>query len=123
MAPSAGLLSLLADHATPSFLLEVAGEYLESVQAEISECELGMKESVRVDGTKNNDDGEEGKVNVSSNEHNDGDKLNKEQDDGALQQTRRKGSKRSRPKKGNEDELARLRKERDVMVQDVSPPS
>ncbi|MCJ1263906.1 hypothetical protein MMC22_003776 [Lobaria immixta] len=119
MAPSAGLLSLLADHTTPSFLLEVAGEYLESVQAEISECELGMKDGLRVDRTKNNNDGEERNGNVSSNEHDDGDKMNKELDEGALQQTRREGSEWSRPKKKNVDELARLRKERDVMVQDI----
>lgn len=122
MAPSAGLVSLLADHTTPSFLLEVAVEYLESLDEKISECELGMKEGVNNDERKNNDEGEGGRK-VYSKRHDDGDEMNKGLEGEAQQQTGRKGSEGSHSKKENEAELARLRKRRDVMVRDVSSPS
>ncbi|MCJ1426235.1 hypothetical protein MMC29_004138, partial [Sticta canariensis] len=111
MAPSAGLVSLLADHTTPSFLLEAAVEYLESLNEKISECELVIKEGV------NNDKGE-GEGKADSNRHDGGDETNKRLEGGAQQQTRRKGSKGSYSKKENEAELVRLRKQRDVIVRD-----
>lgn len=122
MAPSAGLLSLLADRVTPSFLLEAAGEYLESLDAEIRECELGIRPGVNVDEMKYNDEGEEGEKKVSSHELDDGDEMDKNLQMGAQQQARRKKNEGSHSKKEIEDMLARLRKDRDVMVQDVSSP-
>lgn len=110
MAPSACLASLLVDHVSPSLLLEIAGEGLESLDAEISQCELDIKEG-------GNDDGE-----ISSNGHDDGKGMNEELEGWAPQQTERKGREGSRSKTENQDELARLRRGRDVMVQDVSPP-
>lgn len=114
MAPSAGLVSLLALYATPSFLLEAAGEYLESLDAEISECELVIKEGINDDEKKNSDKGK-----ISFNGHDDGDGTNKKLEGRVQQQTTRK---RLEFEKENEDELARLYKKRDVMVQDVSSP-
>lgn len=122
MAPSAGLVSLLADHMTPSFLLEVAVEFLESLDEEISECELVIKEGVNSDERRNNNEGE-GEGKVLSNRHDDGDETNKGLEGGAQQQARQKRSEGSHSKKENEAELVRLHKQRDVMVRDVLSPS
>lgn len=122
MAPSAGLVSLLADHTTPSFLLEVAVEYLNSLDEKINECELVIKEGVNNDEMRNNDEGD-GWGKICSNRHDDGDETNKGLEGGAQQQTGRERSEGSHSKKENEAELVRLCKRRDVMVGDVSSPS
>ncbi|MCJ1462616.1 hypothetical protein MMC07_001218 [Pseudocyphellaria aurata] len=118
MAPSAGLLSLLAHYATPSFLMEVAGEHLESLEVEISACELAMKESVKNDQAKDSDEGK-----VPSNRHDSSSGMNKKLERETQQKTRRKRREESHPKKNAEDELKRLHIGRDVMIQDVSSPS
>lgn len=122
MAPSAGLVSLLAGSVTPSFLLEAAGEYLKSLDTEINECELGINQGFNDDETKINEERER-EGNFSSGGHDDRDETIKELEERARRQTGRKGNGGYRPKKGNGDELAWLRKDRDVIVQDVSFPS
>lgn len=118
MAPSAGLLSLLAHYVTPSFLMEVAGEHLDSLDVEISECELATNQCVNNDQTKDNDEGK-----TSSHRHDSSSEMNTELERKTQQQTRRKRREESHSKKNTEDELERLRMKRDVMVQDVSSPS
>lgn len=99
-------------------MLELAGECVKSLDAEISQCEREIEEGVNNDETKDNDDGK-----ISFNEHDDSSGRDKELEGRAQQQTVRKGREGFCSKRENQDELARLRRGRDVMVQDVSSPS